>query len=113
MADSQSQLRWMLNNGYSFVKLEEAPQYRNHSPRTAAIEGVIGYNELVALKIKKGRREMFAKRFHHDMPLAMEASIRSQLSSLSDNAKQDVKIKLEDGMRSMGTAPKKAPTFNI
>lgn len=113
MADSQGQLRWMLQNGYSFVTVEDAPHYKNFTPRTAGIEGVISYNELVALKIKKGRKEMLAKRVHHDMPLAMEAALKTQISSLTDGAKHNVKVKMEEGMRSMGTAPAKRPTFSL
>lgn len=113
MADSAGQLRWMLANGYTFVTREDAPHYRNHSPRGGVPDGVIGYNELVALKIKKGRREQIAKRFHHDMPLANEAAIRRDLSSLSDNAKHNVKIQMEDGMRDMGKRPASVPTFNL
>jgi hypothetical protein len=113
MLDSGGQLRWQLANGYTYVTIDEVPHWRNPSPRTGTLDGVVGYNELVALKIKKGRKEMLAKRFHHDMPLATEASIRSQLSNLSDNAKSDVKIRMEEGMRNMGKAPAKAPTFNL
>lgn len=113
MADSQGLMRWYLANGYSYVSIEEVPHWRNPSPRTGTMEGVVGYNELVALKIKKGRREMLAKRFHHDMPLAAEGSIRSQISSLSDKAKSDVKIRMEDGMREMGKAPNSKPTFSF
>lgn len=113
MADSQGQMRWLLANGYSYVTIEEVPHWRNPSPRTGSMDGVVGYNELVALKIKKGRKEMLAKRFHHDMPLAAEASIRSQISAISDKAKSDVKIRMEDGMREMGKAPNSKPTFSL
>lgn len=113
MQDSQGQLRWMLQNGYSFVTPEECPYYRNFTPRSAGLDGVVSYNELVALKIKKGRKEMLAKRFHHDMPLALEAAIKTDISALSDSAKHNVKIKMEEGMRSMGNAPAKRPTFNL
>lgn len=113
MADSQGQLRWMLQNGYSFVTPEEVPYYRNFTPRSAGLDGVVSYNELVALKIKKGRKEMLAKRVHHDMPLALEAALKTDISALSDSAKHNVKIKMEEGMRSMGNAPMKRPTFSL
>lgn len=113
MADSGGQLRWLLQNGYSYVTIEEVPHWRNPSPRTGSMDGVVGYNELVALKIKKGRKQMLAKHFHHDMPLAAEASIRSQLSAVSDKAKSDVKIRMEEGLRDMGKAPNSKPTFSV
>lgn len=113
MQDSQGQLRQMLNSGYSFVTPEECPSYRNFTPRSAGLDGVISYNELVALKIKKGRREMIAKMNHHDKPLALEAALKTDISALSDNAKHNVKVKMEEGMRSMGQAPMKRPTFSL
>jgi hypothetical protein len=113
MEQSQGIMRWYLANGWTYVTIEEVPNWRNPSPRAGNIEGAVGYNELVALKIKKGRKEMHAKRFHHDMPLAAEASIRSQLSSVSDRAKSDVKIRMEEGLRDMGKAPNSKPTFNL
>ncbi len=113
MQDSQGQLRWMLQNGYSFVTPEEAPHYRHFTPRTAGLDGVISYNELVALKIKKGRKEMLAKKLHHDMPLGLEAALKTEISALSDSARNNVKIKMEEGMREMGKAPSKRPTFSL
>lgn len=113
MTDSQGQLRTLLQNGYSFVTPEECPYYRNFTPRSAGLDGVVSYNELVALKIKKGRRQMLAKRNHHDLPLAYEAAIKNNISALSDSAKQNVKVEMEKGMRSMGQAPAKNPTFSL
>ena len=113
MEHSQGVMRTLLNSGYTYVTREEAPNYKHKSPRSAGIDGLICYNELVALKIKKGRRELLAKQFHHDKPLASEASIRSQISALSDNAKQNTKIRMEEGMREMGNAPKGKPTFSL
>lgn len=113
MEQSQGIMRWYLANGWNYVSIEEVPSWRNPSPRAGAIDGAVGYNELVALKIKKGRREMHAKRFHEDMPLAAEASIRSQISSVSDRAKSNVKIKMEEGFRELGKPKSSNPKFNL
>lgn len=99
--------------GYSFVKLEECPHYRNHTPRSVGIPGVVSYNEMVALKIKKGREQLLAKKFHHDAPLNSERAIKKKVSDLMDYEGKRINLTIEDGTDSLGKAPVKTPTFSI
>lgn len=107
-------LRHRLDNlGYTFVKLEECPGYHNHTSRTSMIPGVVSYNELVAVKIKKGREQMIAKRFHHDMPLVREAAIRKKAAEMADYEGRKVKVTMDEGTRELGVAPQKTPSFSV
>lgn len=114
MEAGSGNLRHRLDHlGYTFVKPEECPTYRNHTARTSAIPGVVSYNELVAVKIPKGRKEMIAKRFHHDAPLNAERAIKKKVSELMDYEGKKVGITMNEGTASLGVAPEKKPTFSI
>lgn len=99
--------------GYTFVKLEECPHYHNHTPRSAKIEGVVSYNELVAVKIKKGREQLLAKKFHHDAPLNSERAIKKKLAEMMDYEGKRIGITMDQGTESLGQAPPKPPTFSV
>jgi hypothetical protein len=111
---NEPDLRNRLDNlGYTFVKLEECPAYRNHTARSATIPGVVSFNEMVAVKIKKGREQLIAKRFHHDAPLNSEKAIKKKLSELMDYEGKKIGLTVEDGTESLGKMPGKAPTFSV
>lgn len=99
--------------GYTFVKADECPTYHNHSSRTSMIPGVVSYNELVAVKIKAGREQVIAKRFHHDMPLTREVAIRKKAAEMADYEGRKVKVTMDEGTRELGVAPVKNPTFSV
>ncbi len=111
---NEQDLRNRLDNlGYTFVKIEECPHYRNHTARSATIPGVVSFNELVALKQKKGRSQMLARKFHHDAPLNSEKAIKKKVSDLMDYEGKRIGINMEDGTQSLGQAPAKNPTFSV
>src|SRR5579872_6164378 len=70
--------------GYQYVKIEDAPHYRHQTSRSAGIPGVISFNELVALKIPEGRQYMLAKKYHHDIPLARERTLKKEWLEKAD-----------------------------
>lgn len=114
MEANAGNLRHRLDHlGYTFVKPEECPTYRNHTARTSAIPGVVSYNELVAVKIPKGREQMIAKRFHHDAPLNAEKAIKKKAAEMMDYEGKKIGLTLEDGTDSLGKAPDKTPVFSI
>lgn len=114
MEANAANLRHRLDNlGYTYVKIEECPHYRNHTTRSSIIPGVVSYNELIAVKIPAGREQLIAKRLHHDIPLSREAAIRKKAAEMMDYEGRRIGITMDEGTQELGKAPKKTPTFSV
>ncbi len=84
--------------GYTFLKDEDYPQFGDLSIKSGTYAGVIGMNEMVAMKLPLNLYRAYMNESHHVAPLSEEEKLKRTVEQHSENAKSDKgKILDEDG----------------
>jgi hypothetical protein len=87
-----------LQMGYSFVKAEDFPGWESNSVKTGDYAGVIGLNEMVALKLPESLYQLYMRESHHHAPMAEEEKLRATVQGHQESAaRQRGKVLDEDG----------------
>lgn len=98
-----------LQMGYRFLNARDFPGWETNSVKSGDYTGVIGLNEMIAMKIPERLFNLYMLESHHNAPLQEEEKLRSTVESHQESARRDKgKILDEDGY--MDSVVQKAPT---
>lgn len=89
-------IQWRQQLGYRLIRSEECPGYEGISHKAGDYAGVIGVNEMVAMRIPLRLYNAYMKAMHHSLPLKEEEKIRASQESMRENARR-VGSKIEEG----------------
>lgn len=95
-SNPRDSVQWRLRLGYELVRVEDVPGWDGATMTTAGYSGVIGINEMVAMRIRKDRYNRFMREVHHEMPLQEEMKLRNKTDDLREQA-QRIGARLEEG----------------
>lgn len=85
--------------GYQFIRADELRGWEGGSIKTGEYAGVVGINEMVAMKIPERLYQLYMQEVHHKAPLAEEEKVRATVQGHSENALRDKgRIVDEDGL---------------
>lgn len=111
--NARDSVQGRIRQGYSFIKASEIGGWEDVTLKTGDYAGVIGINEMIAMKIPLRIYNLRMKHVHHDLPQAEEEKIRAAAQGLSEDAQRDKgKILDEHGfVDNIVQKPSSAPTF--
>lgn len=95
-SNPRDSIQWRLRLGYELIRVDDVPGWQGASMTTAGYSGVIGINEMVAMRIRKDRYNRFMREVHHNLPLQEEMKLRSATDELKEKA-QTMGARLEEG----------------
>jgi hypothetical protein len=101
----------------SFAELSESGQageFSRLNTATGEFADCVSCNEMVLFKIVEERYQLIMREFHHHMPLGEEQSIRANATPNERDSKGKKLVDFDDeddGMQTLGVAPKVVPTF--
>lgn len=87
--NSRDTVQNRLRMGYTFIKSSDFPGWDAASIKTGEYAGVIGQNEMIAMKIPNRRYQLYMQEVHHRQPLAEESKIAAMVDNLRENAARD------------------------
>ena len=87
--NSRDTVQNRLRMGYTFIKASDFPGWDASSVKTGEYAGVIGQNEMIAMKIPMRRYQLYMQEVHHRQPLAEESKIAAMVDNLRENAARD------------------------
>lgn len=95
-SNPRDSIQWRMRLGYELIRVDDVPGWEGATMTTAGYSGVIGINEMVAMRIRKERYNRFMREVHHNMPLQEEMKLRSKTDELKEQA-QAMGARLEEG----------------
>jgi len=96
-------ISWRQQIGYELLKPADVPGWIHGNCADERFQGYVGVNEMIGARIRTDLFNRIMTHMHHAEPNAMEAGIRSQIDSYSeDAASQGGRIDVEEGMKDLG-----------
>jgi hypothetical protein len=103
------QRRLML--GYKLIRIEEFPGWEGTGVKVGASDGIVGMNEMVAMRIPLRLYHKYMLEAHHRAPLAEEEKIRSAIEGAKAEAGRDLVVEEGDGTADLVQRTKSNPVF--
>lgn len=76
-----------LQLGYEFITQEDVPGYDHVTLRTGEYAGIIGVNEMLAMKLPERLWQAYMQEAHHNAPKRDEERIRESVELMQEQAK--------------------------
>ena len=111
--NARDSIQWRLRIGYELIRVEESPGFENLAVQSGDYAGVIGVNEMLAMKIPLTLYNKYMYEVHHRMPLAEEEKVRRQIDAgKSDARARGTTLDEGDGMADIVQRAKAMPAFS-
>lgn len=94
--------------GYKPIRVEECPGWEGIGLQTGDYAGVIGVNEMIAMRLPLKLYNLYMHESHHAAPLAEEEKLRAQTANLRDEAESRGSL-IEEGDGTANIVQKAVP----
>ncbi len=85
-SNPRDSIQWRMRIGYELIRLSDCPGWEGVGVSAGGVEGVIGVNEMVAMRIKLSLYNKYMNLVHHRLPLAEEEKIAAQTDEFKEKA---------------------------
>lgn len=104
-----------LRLGYEPITPEDVPGWESVSIKTGEYAGMIGVNEMLALKLPHRLYQMYMGASHHDAPLSEEEKLQHAAELIKEQAARAgakaTDVYVEEGFRELRNTPPPRPRF--
>ena len=99
--------------GYKLVRIEDFPGWEGTGIHAGGVDGVVGVNEMVGMRIPNRLYQKYMMEAHHNAPLVEEEKLRSQVKGLKEQLEEQGSGVVEEGSgtASLVQRAKQAPDF--
>ena len=112
-SNARDSVQWRLRIGYSLIRVEDCPGFESLAVTSGEYAGVIGVNEMIAMKIPISLYNRYMYEVHHRMPLQEEEKVRHRVDAVKADARtRGTTIDEGDGMADIVQRAKSMPAFS-
>lgn len=103
--------------GYKLIRVEEFPGWEGIGVKTAGVDGVVGLNEMVAMRLPLRLYQKYMMYVHHTQPLEQEEMIKAIIAKAAEQASAETGRTADiaeegDGTRTLVQRTKAPPVFS-
>jgi hypothetical protein len=110
--NARDSIAWRIRIGYQPIRAEQCPGWEGVTITSGDYAGVIAVNEMLAMRIPLSLYNKYMREVHHNLPLAEQEKIRTQIQRVSEDARsRGSRVTEGDGMAELARRVAPPPEF--